>query len=132
MRIKINPENCSGCKTCEIVCSLNRCSKVSPGKSNIRVKNSYVEDRRLDIPHICRNCRTAYCAISCPKEAIREDNGLVILDYDLCDNCGICIENCPFGSIFRNENHEVTKCNFCEGEFLCTRFCSTKAIELEE
>lgn len=132
MRIKINAENCTGCKACETVCSLNEYSKILLGISNIKVINSYVKGRRLDIPHVCRNCKKAVCIEACPREAIREEGGIVILDSNLCDNCGLCIESCTFGSIFRNENHEITKCNFCDGKLLCVKFCATGAIEMEE
>ncbi len=132
MRIKVNAENCTGCKTCEIICSLKKSSKILPSRSQIRVLNSYIKGRRSDVPYVCRNCKTAICIRACARGAIREDRGLVILDSNLCDNCGLCIESCPFGSILRHENIDITKCNFCDGEPLCVKFCTTGAIELEK
>lgn len=132
MKIFVTAGNCTGCRTCEIVCSLNNNKKILLNKSNIQIIKSDLNGRRVDVPFVCRNCERAPCARVCDRGAIRATGKFVVLDSNLCDGCGKCIEICPFGSIFRIEKHGITKCNFCNGQFLCVKFCATGAIRLEE
>ncbi len=43
----------------------------------------------------CAGCGT--CERSCLHEprAIAVNEGRVVIDYDLCDACGVCIKECP-------------------------------------
>jgi Fe-S-cluster-containing hydrogenase component 2 len=68
----------------------------------------------------------------CPKEAIYRDEVLdcVRIDYDLCIGCKMCVAACPFGAMGYNPKRGlVFKCDFCQGEPQCTRFCDTQAIK---
>ncbi len=39
------------------------------------------------------------CILICEKDAIIEDNGFPLVINDKCDNCRLCISNCPNGAI---------------------------------
>ena len=42
---------------------------------------------------------------SCPQNAIAMDRDtLAVIDYSLCDNCGICATKCPVKTIVDNNN----------------------------
>ena len=42
----------------------------------------------------------------CPSNAIiQNEQGGVLIDPDLCINCGICFSRCPFGGIFYNSTY---------------------------
>jgi len=57
--ILINYENCVGCKTCEMVCSLSHDKEVVPFRSRIKVLKW--EDTAHAIPINCRQCEDAPC-----------------------------------------------------------------------
>lgn len=55
---------------------------------------------RLEIDESkCREGRCKFCTTRCPKNAIRVDNGKVVIDASKCDLCGICYEKCPCGAV---------------------------------
>ena len=41
----------------------------------------------------CIGCRI--CEKNCPKEAIKVEDNVACINYDLCINCGICASKCP-------------------------------------
>lgn len=45
----------------------------------------------------CVHCR--YCEEVCEKKAIHEIGGRQVVDYSLCDACGVCAENCYAGGL---------------------------------
>jgi Fe-S-cluster-containing dehydrogenase component len=68
----------------------------------------------------------------CPVKAISRDEELnrVVIDYDMCIGCRMCIAACPFGAMsFDTLASKVIKCDFCDGDPQCVRFCDTKAIQ---
>ena len=47
----------------------------------------------------CRSCLDPVCMIGCPVGSIhRGDNGQIVIE-DWCIGCGLCAEQCPYGSI---------------------------------
>jgi Fe-S-cluster-containing hydrogenase component 2 len=68
----------------------------------------------------------------CPVKAISRDRELdyVKIDYDVCIGCRTCVAVCPFGAMgFDVIDKKVFKCNLCDGEPQCVRFCEVKAID---
>ncbi len=57
--------------------------------------------------------------------------GIRKIDQELCNGCGICIENCPMDVIRLDEERDkayiayLSDCQFC---FLCELECPTGAI----
>lgn len=45
----------------------------------------------------CKNCKTCQIEKNCPMEAAKIKDGKISVDYDICNNCGRCFGNCPFG-----------------------------------
>jgi Fe-S-cluster-containing hydrogenase component 2/CRP-like cAMP-binding protein len=51
------------------------------------------------VPTTCRSCLDPVCMIGCPVGSIhRGDNGQILIE-DWCIGCGLCADNCPYGSI---------------------------------
>ena len=128
--LTVDPEKCTGCRLCEIVCSVKHNGVSNPGLSRIRIIKWDAEGFYL--PVHCQQCQDAPCMAVCPKEAIYRDEALdcVKIDYDLCIGCKMCVAACPFGAMGYNPQRGlVFKCDFCQGDPQCTRFCDTKAIE---
>ena len=46
----------------------------------------------------CNGC--GYCVDICPQQAIGIDNGVAVVNQELCVNCGICVVTCPRGATY--------------------------------
>jgi carbon-monoxide dehydrogenase iron sulfur subunit len=126
-------EKCTGCRTCELVCSVQHEGAANPSKSRIKVVKWEWEGRY--VPMSCQQCIDAPCLAVCPVKAISRDEQLnrVQVNYDACIGCRMCVAACPFGAMsFNIDLKKVFKCDFCDGEPQCARFCETKAVEYVE
>jgi len=68
----------------------------------------------------------------CPKDAISRDEelGRVMVDYDLCIGCKMCVAACPFGGMgVDTVLRRVVKCDLCDGDPTCVRFCQPEALQ---
>lgn len=129
----INYEKCTGCRQCELVCSVQHTGASNPSRANIHVVKWEAEGFYL--PVFCQQCVDAPCMNVCPKKAIsrEEESGRVVIDYDLCIGCRACVVACPFGAMgFDSIDQKVIKCDLCDGDPQCVRFCETRAIEFVE
>src|SRR5512136_864489 len=71
----------------------------------------------------------------CPLKSISmyEDLSRVMVDYDKCIGCRSCVTVCPFGAMnFNVIDRKVFKCDFCDGDPQCVRFCDMKAVDYME
>jgi Fe-S-cluster-containing hydrogenase component 2 len=86
----------------------------------------------LYIPMSCQQCQDAPCVNACPVKALSRDEDLsrVVVDYDVCIGCRTCVSVCPFGAMsFNTIDRKVFKCDLCEGDPQCVRFCDRKAVD---
>lgn len=128
--IVCDPVECIGCRLCEYACSATKHGRFDGTLSRIRV----VRIEPITMTAIsCRLCEDAPCILACPVKALSrsEENGIILVDEDLCDGCGWCVEACEFGAIVLNpatNNAEI--CDLCsdlpEGP-ACVRFCPRDA-----
>jgi carbon-monoxide dehydrogenase iron sulfur subunit len=128
--LMINHEKCTGCRECELVCSVSHDGVSNPTRSRINVIKW--ESEGLYIPMSCQQCEDAPCMTICPVKAISRDPSLdyVKIDYQICIGCRSCVAVCPFGAMgFNVRDKKVFKCDCCEGDPQCVRFCEVKAIE---
>ena len=115
--------NCSGCRKCEIVCSLHHEGRIWPEASRIRV---FMLMPTVEFPHFCAQCEDYPCIESCKFDAmsVDEKTGAVIVDREMCTACGLCIKACP-GKI--PHIHPTKKyaliCDLCKGKPLCAEIC---------
>jgi Fe-S-cluster-containing hydrogenase component 2 len=71
----------------------------------------------------------------CPVKAISQDEdlGRVYVDYEVCIGCRACVGVCPFGAMsFNAIDKKVLKCDLCDGDPQCVRFCEEKAVDFIE
>ena len=47
-------------------------------------------------PEKCRGCKKCQLEAACPVHAAQLKNGKLFIDPALCNNCGRCIQKCPF------------------------------------
>lgn len=122
---RANHELCTGCRICELVCSMRQAGVLSPYRASIRVSQS--ETDGTFALAICRHCRKPLCKEACPvppamrfHEALR---GVVVLDPRHCIGCLACVDACPFGAIQVGPDQAVQKCDLCDGDPLCVKYC---------
>jgi carbon-monoxide dehydrogenase iron sulfur subunit len=127
--LMIDYEKCTGCRLCELVCSVKHEGVSNPARSRVKVVKWEWEG--LYIPMSCQQCIDAPCQAVCPVKAISRDESLnrVVIDNDVCIGCRMCVAVCPFGAMgFDNQTRKVIKCDFCDGDPQCVRFCEPGAI----
>ncbi len=128
MNLVIDANICTGCKLCELVCSLVKEGEVNPAKARIYIEEYLFEGMR--VPRVCVNCTEPLCIPSCPTEAITKDRetGWTKIDYDECTQCMACVDACPYGGIRASRENTVLKCDLCGGDPECVKFCVIQAI----
>ena len=80
--LAIDHEKCTGCRRCELVCSVFHEGVSNPSKARIKVEKWEWEG--LYIPMTCRQCVDAPCMNVCPVKAIERD------DAQDCDRQAQC------------------------------------------
>ncbi len=128
--LAVNAEKCTGCRLCELVCSVMHEGVSNPAKSRIQVVKWEEEGRY--IPVICQQCEDAPCQNVCPVRAISRDKdvGFLKVRYEVCIGCRSCVNICPFGAMnYSPDIRRVFKCDLCGGEPQCVRFCDVKAVD---
>lgn len=48
---------------------------------------------------VCKGCKKCAIETSCPMKASKVENGKLVIDKAICNNCGRCVGKCPFGAI---------------------------------
>ncbi len=133
-QLKIDPQKCIGCKSCELACSLKNETTFNPSVS--RISNITFIEGTYSLPYnfvtTCKQCADAPCLSSCPIKAIsrrKDETKAVVVDRDKCTGCGVCIGTCPFGAIrFDSMVKKAFKCELCGGDPACAQMCPTGAI----
>ncbi len=129
--LTINPNKCTGCRTCEMACSFIHYKVFNPLKSAITIVKN--EEKELCVPVICQQCDDPPCAKACPVEALAKEaeTGIVIFDENKCTLCRACITACPYAAIHIIQDasgEKLVKCDFCKGDPECAKRCDPKAI----
>ena len=86
---------------------------------------------------VCKHCARAGCLESCPTGAIiRTEFDTVYVQPDVCNGCGYCVVNCPFGVIDRRpDDGRAWKCTLCYDRLkddmtpACAKACPTESIQ---
>ena len=135
VRVKViifDPSKCTGCRLCEIACSVKHEDLSSPLLSRVKILKRYEE---IFVPARCRQCEDPICLVACPLGAITGDEvlGIIKIDYNKCRGCRVCVELCPYGGIYLHPlKRKAVACDLCGGDPLCVRVCSGKALSYVE
>jgi Fe-S-cluster-containing hydrogenase component 2 len=129
----VDYDRCTGCRLCEMVCSVNKEGASDPARARIHIIKWEMEG--IYVPMFCQHCEDPLCAAVCPVRAIERDEaeGRVRVDKEKCVGCRSCLSACPFGAIgWDEEKRKVIRCDLCHGDPTCVKFCATKAIQFIE
>ena len=98
----IDTRRCVGCRACVVACKAE--NKTPPGVYyTVVLEEGLMEqpdDRPLFMTKPCFHCANPPCTDVCPVSATfkREQDGIVVVDYDRCIGCRYCIAACPYGA----------------------------------
>jgi Fe-S-cluster-containing hydrogenase component 2 len=128
----INPQKCTGCRTCELICSLEHDGEFNPSLSRVTMVN--FPEEILTIPVTCLHCQEPVCKEVCPSGAIEKDDktGAILINDEECIGCNMCLMVCPIGAISTVSHKTLAshaKCDLCGGEPECVEFCPGGALE---
>ena len=74
----------------------------------------YPAVRRAFLPFACMQCEDPICARFCAVGAIHQrGDGIIVIDKDICNGCGVCAAVCPYGALYTNLEKKADGCNFC-------------------
>jgi len=130
--IQIDIEKCTGCRTCEVACSIRKTGQSNPTRSRIRIiRYEKRGEFHNFIPMVCQQCSNPLCMEVCPVSAISKDadTGAIIVTTDTCVGCKVCSIVCPIGGISMDPvTNKAFKCDLCGGEPECVKHCDPEAI----
>jgi Fe-S-cluster-containing dehydrogenase component len=116
--LTIAEDFCWGCKTCEVACKQENGAAEGVKLIAVWEDGPKMAAGKLDFCFrvtVCRHCDEPPCTDACPAEAItKRQDGIVVLDAEICTGCGACLEACPYQAIaFDAEKGIAQKCNLC-------------------
>jgi Fe-S-cluster-containing hydrogenase component 2 len=148
--IVVDFNKCTGCRTCEAVCSQENNKVTVDGEELSGLGNPHLSNVRVhyfnppvDIPNRCVMCNDAPCVEACPvapapdtgnKALYRDEKTMSVkCDPDRCTGCGSCARVCTekrTGAIVLNPETNMPEgiCNLCEGDPACVKYCPFGAL----
>jgi Fe-S-cluster-containing dehydrogenase component len=115
----IDLHRCVGCQACVAACKVRW--EAPPGHSRdwvvpigpLRDGQGLVSTFYVGL---CNHCEHPSCVTACPTRATyKREDGIVVVDKELCIGCGTCIAACPYGARYYHPGQQkVDKCDFCQ------------------
>ncbi|MHA2600715.1 MAG: 4Fe-4S dicluster domain-containing protein [Candidatus Thorarchaeota archaeon SMTZ1-83] len=128
--LSINAGVCTGCRNCELACSVAHTKSFNPARSMIRILKD--EAQCLIMPMVCLQCDEPLCKAACPTEAIIDnEKGILYVNEDECIGCMNCVTACIYGGIEIDPlTMRASKCDLCGGDPACVKACDYGAIKI--
>jgi Fe-S-cluster-containing hydrogenase component 2 len=132
--LAIDIDRCTGCRVCELGCSLRKVGAFSPAVARIHVLDYFGRDC---VPVACFCCDRPPCVESCPVGALTKDEttGTIRVSGEKCVECEekTCVPACPWGCVvFSRQEETAVICDLCAGDPECAKYCVTGALRFEE
>ena len=131
--LAVDYTRCTGCRLCEIACSLHQDGVTNPAAARLAIVRW--DEEAIHVPTVCQQCDVAMCEQVCQPGAITRNRATsaLLVNYDLCIGCRMCVIGCPYGAMsVQPGSRRVIKCDLCGGDPRCVRFCETGALRFIE
>lgn len=128
----VDPNLCTGCRQCEIVCSYLHEGVYWPAVSRVRLVR--FEEVCANYPVVCAYCDKPPCEEMCPTGAMTHDaqTGFATVVERKCIGCKECLVACPLGIVgLHPETKTSYRCDLCGGDPACVKVCTARAIRYE-
>ena len=129
----IDLDTCVGCHACVVNCkewntsgypaplSDQNAYDANPSGAWLNRVHGFETDdggagRTVYFPKSCLHCEDAHCVMVCPTGASykRIEDGIVLVDEDMCIGCGLCAWACAYGAREMDDSSNVMKkCTLC-------------------
>ncbi len=154
MAFYFDASSCTGCKACAIACKDRSSLPVGinwrkvfdyggggwipdPAHPDIMIPNNVFV---YSTSTACMHCINPLCVSVCPAKAItKREDGIVLIDANVCIGCRYCEWACPYGAPqFNEERGVMTKCDFCQDlqaqglNPVCVDSCPMRALGFGE
>ena len=125
--IRINAQKCTGCRSCEVICSAFHYDLSLVNRVRSRIRVIIDEENDVYVPIIAG----PYTEAECPGRYTMTIEGR---EYD---ECSFCRASCPSRDLFKEpESGLPLKCDMCgeppQPEPLCVKWCKSEALTLVE
>lgn len=147
----INSAKCTGCKTCQVSCKDEKDTNIGIkyrrvyeyGGGNWQQNNGLWQNNTFAyyLSIACNHCAEPTCVQGCPTGAMhkRQEDGLVVVDQDVCVGCRYCEMRCPYGAPqFDPQKRVMSKCDGCYERVsqglkpVCVASCPQRALEFDD
>jgi carbon-monoxide dehydrogenase iron sulfur subunit len=128
--LSIDMNLCTGCRNCELACSVRHTNSFNPARSRIQIIKE--ESKNIILPVVCLHCEVPLCEEACPTGAImKNDAGNLTVNHDVCIGCYNCVTACVYGGVAIDpKTRKVVKCDMCNGDPACAKACEYNAIKI--
>ena len=140
----VDLNRCIGCRSCTVACKAENQVPLGVFRTYVHYleEGTYPETKRYFAPTFCNHCSEPPCVTACPVDPVKgvyktsrgeeveyerratytRPDGLVLMDYDRCIGCHMCVKACPYGARFVDpsrkaggdpSNNTVGKCTYC-------------------
>ena len=129
----IDLDTCVGCHACAVNCKEWNTSGYSAPLTDFNAYQDHpdgvwlnrvhtyeagtgTESRTVHFPRSCLHCEEPACVTVCPTGASykRAEDGIVLVNADICIGCKLCSWACPYGAREFDEDQGVMrKCTLC-------------------
>jgi len=147
--VMISSKKCTACHMCELACAAWHEGAYRP--SVARLYSACNPTTAAIKGHTCLQTGCSKCQEICPQDAIvtkeitvkvkgafdsKEKIGgdtvkgyVLVVDEELCTNCGECYDVCPTDVIHPHPEKDVAfKCDLCDGDPQCITFCQNQYV----
>ena len=137
----IDLNTCVGCNACMAACAMENQTPVWKNEWRTYVHDEEIgtaEDvHRRFFPRLCNHCDNPPCETVCPTGATYKlDNGIVLVDDELCMGCRACAMACPYDARYEVTYDDIEEGKSFYGDLKRTRpsmdKCTFCAHRLEE
>jgi Fe-S-cluster-containing hydrogenase component 2 len=130
---------CTGCGTCELVCSASHGALVGPSVRRIWLERD-ASGLACNI-FACLQCDFPGCYLACPEKdralCIDRDTKTRFINPEACiPGCTVCIEACPLNPSrinYDDETQTALMCDLCKDRLngpACIEYCPAQCLEL--